>query len=272
MSLIISSASSAHYLKQNQVNLQKSLNRLSSGKRIVGGADDPGGLAVSMKLTASVKRLQGAQNNVANALSFMEVQDGLLQTAGQVLTRISELKGLHGDDPLKSAANRAAYDVELRDLCTQLTDMSNMTFNGETLFKTDDTDTITINYDEDAAADLTLAACMFLEKIQPVLDDGSGPAPAGTFDDLDVGTIDTALEEVAGLRAANGSGQNRLNFAAESLSLQKINLTAALGRIVNVDLANESAELAKHSILTQSSASMVSQANSMNDIALMLLQ
>jgi flagellin len=265
MSLLISSASSAHYLKQNQVNLQKSLNRLSSGKRINGGADDPGGLAVSMKLTASVKRLQGAQNNVANALSFMEVQDGLLQTAGQVLTRISELKGLHGDDPLKSAQNRAAYDVELRD-------MSNMTFNGETLFKTDAADTITINYDEDADEDLTLAACMFLSKIQPVLNDGSGPAPAGTFDDLEVDTIDTALEEVAGLRAANGSGQNRLNFAAESLSLQKINLTAALGRIVNVDLANESAELAKHSILTQSSASMVSQANSMNDIALMLLQ
>ena len=270
MSLIISSASSAHYLKQNQVNLQKSLNRLSSGKRIVGGADDPGGLAVSMKLTASVKRLQGAQNNVANALSFMEVQDGLLQTAGQVLTRISELKGLHGDDPLKSAANRAAYDVELRDLCTQLTDMSNMTFNGETLFKTDAADTITINYDEDADADLTLAASMFLSKIQPVLTLGEGAG--GTFDNLDVGTIDTALEEVAGLRAANGSGQNRLNFAAESLSLQKINLTAALGRIVNVDLANESAELAKHSILTQSSASMVSQANSMNDIAMMLLQ
>ena len=270
MSLLISSASSAHYLKQNQVNLQKSLNRLSSGKRIVGGADDPGGLAVSMKLTASVKRLQGAQNNVANALSFMEVQDGLLQTAGQVLTRISELKGLHGDDPLKSAQNRAAYDVELRDLCTQLTDMSNMTFNGETLFKTADTDTITINYDEDADEDLTLAACMFLEKIQPVLTLGEGTT--GTFDNLDVATIDTALEQVAGLRAGNGSGQNRLNFAAESLSLQKINLTAALGRIVDVDLANESAELAKHSILTQSSASMVSQANSMDDIAMMLLQ
>ena len=130
MSLLISSSSSAHYLKQNQANLQESLNRLSSGKRIVGGADDPGGLAVAMKLGASVKRLTGAQNNVQNALSFMEVQDGLLKSAGEIVTRISELKGLHGDDPLKSQANRDSYNTELVDLAVQLNDMKKMTFNG----------------------------------------------------------------------------------------------------------------------------------------------
>jgi flagellin len=270
MSLLINSSTSAHYLKQNQVNLQMSLNRLSSGKRITGGADDPGGLAVAMKLGASVKRLQGAQNNVANALSFMEVQDGLLQTAGQVVTRISELKGLHGDDPLKSATNRAAYDLELQDLLTQLEDMTTMTFNGELIFNDAP---LTINYDEDAAEDLTLAVTAFTAAVSPLytgITTFDETAAAGTF--LDVATIDTALEAVAGLRAQNGSGQNRLSFAAESLSLQKINLTAALGRIENVDLATESAELAKNSILTQSSAMMVSQANSMNDIAMMLLQ
>ena len=270
MSLLINSATSAHFLKQNQVNLQKSLNRLSSGKRITGGADDPGGLAVAMKLGASVKRLQGAMNNVANAISFLEVQDGLLQTAGQVVTRISELKGLHGDDPLKSDDNRAAYDNELVDLSTQLNDMTSMTFNGEALFNAADTEVpISINYDEDAAADLTLSLCLFQTAISDLLPSNTD---AASFDTLAVGTIDDALEAVAGLRASNGSGQNRLNFAAESLSLQKINLTAALGRIENVDLAGETAELAKNSILTQSSAMMVTKANSMNDVAMVLLQ
>jgi flagellin len=268
MSLLIKSEHSAHFLRQNQFNLQKSLNRLSSGRRINGGADDPGGLAVAMKLGASVRRIQGAQNNVANALSFMEVQDGLLQTAGQVITRISELKGLHGDDPLKSPANRDAYDLELRDLLTQLEDMTAMTFNNEPIFNAVP---LGINFDEDADDDLTLAATAFEAAVSPLYTN------IDTFDEeeansLDVATINTALEAVAGLRAQNGSGQNRLNFAAESLSLQRINLNAALGRIVDVDLARESAELAKHSILTQSSATMVSQANSMNDIALMLLQ
>ena len=271
MSLLINSSTSSHYLKQNQVNLQKSLNRLSSGKRITGGADDPGGLAVAMKLGASVKRLQGAMNNVANAISFLEVQDGLLQTAGQVITRISELKGLHGDDPLKSDPNREAYDNELVDLKSQLTDMTSMTFNGEALFNADadtvEDDAISINYDEDKDADLTLNLCKFNTAITALLD-----ATVTSFNDLEVDTIDTALENVAGLRASNGSGQNRLNFAAESLSLQKINLTAALGRIENVDLAGETAELAKNSILTQSSATMVSRANGMNDIAMVLLQ
>jgi flagellin len=223
-----------------------------------------------MKLGASVKRIQGAQNNVANALSFMEVQDGLLQTAGQVVTRISELKGLHGDDPLKSANNREAYDLELQDLLTQLEDMTTMTFNGELIFNDE---ALGINFDEDADDDLSLAITAFTAAVSPLYTGKTTfdeEATAGTF--LDVATIDTALEAVAGLRAQNGSGQNRLNFAAESLSLQRINLNAALGRIVDVDLARESAELAKHSILTQSSATMVSQANSMNDIALILLQ
>ena len=103
-----------------------------------------GGLAVPTKINASIKRLAGANNNVQNAMSYMEVQDGLLETAGNIITRISELKGLHSDDPLKSTANQAAYNTELADLVAQLDDMKTATFNGEDLFETAQT----INYDE----------------------------------------------------------------------------------------------------------------------------
>ena len=259
--LLLSSASAAHHLKQNQKNLQDSLTRLSSGKRINGGADDPGGLAVAMKLNASIKRLAGSENNVQNALSYMQVQDGLLKTAGDIVTRISELKGLHSDDPLKSTANQTSYNTELTDLVAQLDDMKTATFNGESLF---DGDAITLNYDEDSDADLTIAVSEFATAV-------SGLDGATDFAAVTVDTIDTALQNVANLRAQNGSGQNRLQFTAESLSLQKNNMIAALDRIEGVDLAEETSNLAKHSILTQASAAMVAQANSQNDIAMMLL-
>ena len=73
--------------------LRRSINRLSSGSRIVQPVDDAGGLAVSMKLESSITRLAGAQSNVQNAISFLEVQDGVMEAAGKILNRMIELKG-----------------------------------------------------------------------------------------------------------------------------------------------------------------------------------
>ena len=121
-------------LGKNNRLLQKAMNRLSSGKKISSPIDDPGSLAVSMKLQASINRLAGAQNNVQNALSFMEVQDGLLYTAGNIIGRMGELKGLSSQDPMKSDQDSASYNNEFKDLQMQLYDISQMTFNGVSLF------------------------------------------------------------------------------------------------------------------------------------------
>ena len=266
MSILISdSASAAHYLKQNQANLQGTLKRLSSGKRITGGGDDPGGLAISMKLNASIKRLAGAENNVQNGLSYLEVQDGLLETAGNLLTRISELYGLYSGDPLKATggSEQTAMDAEFTEIKTQFTAIAAMTFNSATLFGTD-TSPIGIDAEGTTTLDIKQANLAHADIIAVT-------TTAASLADLDVDAINAALEQVASLRSANGSGQNRLNYTAQSLSLQRINMTAALGRVEDVDLATESANLAKHSIMTQASAAMVAQANSQNDIALMLL-
>jgi flagellin len=87
-----------------------------------------------------------------------------------------------------------------------------------------------------------------------------------------MGVFEQALSNIAFLRAQNGGGMSRLNFAADSLSAQETNIRAAVGRIEDVDIAEESANLAKYSILTQAAAAMVSQANSTNDVALLLLR
>jgi len=89
---------------------------------------------------------------------------------------------------------------------------------------------------------------------------------------LSMGVFEQAVANIAYLRAQTGGGMSRLNFAAESLASMETNMRAAIGRVEDVDIAQESANLAKYSILTQASAAMVAQANSTNDVALMLLR
>ena len=88
----------------------------------------------AMKLNASISRLTGARNNVQNGTSFLEVQDGVLDGVGKIVTRMSELKGLGSQDPMKSSQDIESYNLEFRDLQRQLYDMSQMTFNGVSLF------------------------------------------------------------------------------------------------------------------------------------------
>ena len=122
-------------LSRNSNPLQESINRLSSGKRINRPADDSGGLSVSMKLRSSINRLNGANNNIQNGISFLEVQDGVLEAAGRIVDRMIELKGM-SQDVMKNNFDNATYENEFRDLQIQVYDMAQQTFNGVSLFAT----------------------------------------------------------------------------------------------------------------------------------------
>ena len=104
-------ASAGYYLGKNQSALQKSLTRLASGKKIIAPYDDPGSLSVSMKLQASINRLAGAENNIKNGLSFLEVQDGVMANTGKIMSRMIELKGL-SQDVLKNSSDNVNKFVE----------------------------------------------------------------------------------------------------------------------------------------------------------------
>lgn len=127
-------ASASYHLSKNQRALQTSIKKLASGKNIVDASSDPGTLSVSMKVKASINRLSGAQNNVRNAIGFLEVQDGLLETAGNIVMRMSELKGYASQDPMKGPSDIASYNNEFRDLQQQLYAISQQDFNGMSLF------------------------------------------------------------------------------------------------------------------------------------------
>ena len=312
-------ASASYYLGKNQSALQKSMTRLASGKKIIAPYDDPGSLSVSMKLQASINRLGGAQNNIRNGISFLEVQDGLLAFAGRILDRMAELKGLSSQDPMKSSLDQASYNDEFKDLQVQLFEMSKQTFNGVSLFaqfatdnatglvnstpvqfrgsnSQDNTLTIFTSSDGNDGSKVSLSKSALLSALtinagtlkasvyaNTNTTNGINQAAVYTFasetveqtmdlDQISVGVFAKALENIASLRAENGGTMSRLSYSDEMISQMKSNMKAALGRIVDVDIAEESTNMAKYNVLTQASAAMLAQANSTTDIALMLLR
>jgi flagellin len=323
MSLNISTNTAAlragSYLATNNTLLQRSLDRLASGKKLSSPVEDPGGLAVSMKLNAAISRVSGAQNNVQNAISFLEVQDGMLDTVGKIIDRMSELKGLASQDPMKSRQDRESYNNEFKDLQVQLYDISQQKFNGVSMFAQynshvtsealflgtaleDNTMSIFTSASGGSGSKVSVHKALLLSALTietsgdqdsakysdsqngNALNNGTeqgdfkatfATASGGDLldlDDISVGVITKALENVSYLRSQNGGTQSRLTFNMESLTQQKTNMRAALGRIVDVDIAEESTNLAKYSILNQAAASMLAQANASTDVALMLLR
>ena len=322
--LINSSAVSSanYYLGKNQKNLQQSIKRLASGKKISGPGDDPGNLAVSMKLNAQLSRMSGLKNSVQNGISFLEVQDSALDTAGKILNRMAELKGMSISDPLKSAVDVESYNNEFRDLQAQLYDISQIEFNGVSLFArytnegstsynaTGETwfdlnewglpspltdnyfdNTLTIQGSVESGVNISIHKSPFLSALtmrssdfrsfnyiqglagniaKPPLFVGPNFTLAVKSGEsnyfLSLGHItneflDKAIQNISTLRAQNGATQSRLNFAADNLDSYETGLRSAIGRIEDVDIAEESSNLAKHSILTQASAAMVAQAS-----------
>jgi len=316
------------YLSQNQKRLSRTLDRLSSGKRLTSPVDDPGSLAVAMKLEAAINRTKGAVNNINNAISFLEVQDGMLETAGKIIDRMSELKGLASQDPMKSEQDQASYDNEFRDLQMQLSDIAEMKFNGVSLFAnfaSDETDaatsdeaifkgdkqslsmdnsmTIYTSSEGSAGSKVSVHKLLLLSALTVKQDltigyewsdahvpnEGNSKAEAAKTNEIvsfastslggtlslkqiSVGVINQVLENISYLRAQNGSSGSRLYFSSDSLAKQKTNMRAALGRIVDADIAEETTNLAKYQVLSQAAASMLSQANANTEIALMLIR
>jgi flagellin len=245
--------------------LQKSLNRLSSGSKIVNPSDDAGGLAVSMKLSAAAKRSGAAASNIGNSVSFLQSQDGVLKVTGKVLDRMSELKTLYSD-PTKNSDDLANYDAEFTALKSELSSLTGETFNSVALFGSTD---LTVNVSEDGGQTVALEGRDLSSSA-----DGVGTLTAsavGSLADIELSDITDAIQSVATFRAQNGAEQSRLGFASEVLTVNKANLEAANSRITDVDVASESTQLARWNILVQSGTAMLAQDNQSAQVALRLI-
>src|SRR5579864_5863757 len=129
----LSAQNAATLLMQSNANLNQSLQRLSSGSKITSPADDSAGLAVSMKLSAQMSRIDAAQNNVNNAVSFSQTQDGYIQQVNTAFSRMSELSVL-AQDVTKTTSDRALYQQEFTALGSYINNVSTKDFNGVSLF------------------------------------------------------------------------------------------------------------------------------------------
>ena len=256
-------------LATSSAMLQKSLNRLSSGSKIVNPSDDAGGLAVSMKLSATSKRQGAVNNNIGNAVSMLQTQDGALKVAGKILDRISELRTLN-DDVTKSTGDKANYNTEFTALQSQLTAITSEKFNGVALFGTAAS---TVNATEDASTSTQITVSgRDLGSTTTTVGVGNITAAASLSAITSIDTIKTAIENVATMRATNGAEQSRLGFASELLTINKANLEAATSRITDVDVAEESTQLARWNTMVSAGTSMLTQANQSSQTALKLLQ
>jgi flagellin-like hook-associated protein FlgL len=383
----IQAIAAARNLNRSQEMLGRSLNRLSSGSKIVNPSDDAAGLAVSEKLDAQNLRVRAATTNVQNAISFVQTSDGFMGGMTKILSRMSEL-ALLAKDVTKNSSDVALYQQEFHALQDQLRQTIGGTtaqiggtadidtplgqFNGITLFGDDSTtppsvtagtytpglnmvvqagavigagatfgdnavvgagarvgDNAVIGDDVSIGANAYIAPSVVIGNnvtIQPGAVVTTGPIPDGTVvgatatstsssglivsvgqavgqtmtipqinlrdgamgaiiqqdtsgnyvlsldSSTAIGDITNAIQDVANERASLGASQSRLELASSTLQVEFENLSSAISRIRDVDVADESTQFAKYNILVQSGTAMLAQANQTPQSVLKLLQ
>ena len=261
----IEAANAARNLQNSSALLSKSLARLSSGSKIVDPSDDAAGVAVSSRLDAQVNRTNAAQNNVANAISFTQTQDGYLQKVATALDRMSELSVL-AQDVTKTDSDRSLYNEEFQQLGAYVADTSSKNFNGVTLFSSSD---LAVTIDSEGGS-FTMSG-INLSTGTYTLATGASIASV-TLATSALGNVEAAISRLANDRASIGAYQARLTYTSDQLSISTQNLTAASSRIKDVDVAEESTQYARYNILVQSGTAMLAQANSLPQSVLKLLQ
>jgi flagellin len=271
MSVVINSNIAAQIASNNLAYsnqmLSESLNKLSSGSKLVNPADDAGGLAVSMKLTATVNREGDLQNNIGDATSYLQTQDGGLQVAGSIIDRISQLETLY-TDPTKNSSDLSNYDDEFTQLQDELTSLTAGTFNGVNLFGSTSLSVATTD-DLGTAGAITVSAQDLASSTTGI---GTLTASGVTsLADLSISDVTAALQNVATMRANNGAVQSRLGFAGSLLTANQTNLESAVSSISDVNVAQETTNLAKWNVLVQAGTAMLTQANQSSQIALKLI-
>ncbi|MEM7309969.1 MAG: flagellin [Planctomycetota bacterium] len=259
---------------QNNLNsvtqrLGGNFSRLSSGLRIASAADDAAGLAISERMRSQIRSLAQAGRNANDGISLVQTAEGALNEVNSNLTRMRELAIQASNETLNSG-DRAALDEEFQELITEIDRIATQTdFNGiELLDGSEATISIQVGTETAETVDISLSG----------MTDGDLGLTGSTFnlDDITnasaaLATIDTAVDSVTTFRAELGASQNVLSSSVRSIATTRENLSAAESRIRDVDVAAETADLTRNSIMQQAAVSVLAQANVQPQLALSLL-
>lgn len=266
-------------LNINNVNLSRTLLRLSSGKRINSGADDAAGLQIADSLRANTRALDQAVRNANDAIGVAQIADSALQEIGNLLTRAITLAEEAATETTDSTG-RASLNAEFAQIQGEVSRIAQQTnFNGMKIF-----DATGVNGQLSVFVGDTSSISSIAVTISTITTSGSTVTSLGgqsltsvdltdqTVASSSLTTIKNALSIVSSQRAGVGSGINRLQAAVSVLQSQSQNTQAAESTIRDANVAEEVANLTKYQILAQSGIAALAQANQNSQIVLTLLR
>ena len=250
--------------------LSTNFRRLSTGLRISTAADDAAGLAISERLRSQVRSLDQAKRNANDGISLVQTAEGALNEVNSVLTRLRELS-IQSANGSVSNQDKDTLNEEFTSLVDEIDRIAQSTeFNGINLLDGSSASvSFQVGYGTTAGVDTLDVTLQAADETALGLDslDISSTGNTSTA----IAAIDTAINTVSSLRGSLGAAQNRLGSTINNLAIQTENLSAAESRIRDVDVAYETAQLTRNSILQQASISILAQANAQPQSALALL-
>jgi len=265
---------SLNNLRSTQSKMNKAIERISSGLKINSASDDPGGLAMGMKLSNEVNIASAERQGIDNAKSFVDSQSAALQTAADIVGEMKTLKTSY-DAAQLAGTDTTAYESEFQELRSQLGQLTGQSFNGSALFTT------TIDASDDPVVagvsldDIDLESALSTTGGKDIGDvsgspgltlDDTTPANEVTIADLD--EIENQILGELGKSAANSSA---LGYASSYLETKEANLEAARSRVMDADIVEESTNLSKYTMQYEAAVAAIAQANSTQQTVMELL-
>jgi len=265
----VPSLNAQRHLAETTNSLNRSLERLSSGLRINSASDDAAGLAIADKLRADTRIASQAIRNANDGISALSIAEQAIGKTGEILTRLGELAS-EAASGLISNTQRSAIQEEFGALVSEVNRISNTTtFNGVNLLSGGTTVALQVGLDGSANSRIsftTIDASSSGIGLSNISVSTSAAAQSA------LGAITAAIATVAQRRGTIGAIESRLNTAIDNLRVARENFSAAESRIRDVDVAEETANLTRTTILQQAGVAVLAQANQQPSLALTLLR
>ena len=268
----VASLNAQRSLYNNTMNLNKSLERLSSGLRINRAGDDAAGLAISENLKSDIRALEQSGRNAGDGISMIQVAEGALNEVSDILIRMRELTQQAANETL-GTAERGYLDDEFQALMEEIDRVSTYTeFNGSTLLDGNDLAAREIQVGLNAADVITLDFTTAVDSTELGINAAALTGADNTNASAAITLMEDAISDLSSSRAAFGAVQNRLESSIRGIFNSVENLSAANSAIRDVDIAAETSRMTSSQILQQAGVSVLAQANMSPQMALMLLQ
>ena len=258
----------------NNVQLDKSLNSLSSGLRINKAADDSAGLAIANKLSAQSQGLGQAIRNANDGIGMIQTGDGALEEYGNIMKRVRVL-AIQASNDTQDTTSRSYIQKEVTALLEEAEDIAKKTkYNGVSVLDATGGTTGKFTFQVGAYSGDTQSVDFGNNTVASITTRTAASIKVDTFTNAQsaIAVMDTAIKNVDGRRATLGAAQNKLESTVRNISVTEVNIAAAESNIRDVDFAAESANFARRNILAQSGSYAMSQANAVQQNVLRLLQ